>query len=85
VVPQVVVPQRADLILNARQLAATGAADFVFPGAGFTDLLTEKVAAVLAGSLDEGARKLSAELNELPTPNTIAAGLPLREAASTAA
>ncbi len=84
-VPQVVVPQRADLILNARQLVAAGAADFVFPGDGFEELLTEKVAAVLAGSLDEGARKLSAELHELPTPNQIAARLPLREAASTAA
>ncbi|MDT8910084.1 nucleotide disphospho-sugar-binding domain-containing protein [Amycolatopsis sp. PS_44_ISF1] len=84
-VPQVVVPQRADLILNARQLAAAGAADFVLPGDGFEELLTGRVAAVLAGSLDEGTRKLSAELHELPTPNQIAARLVLREATSTAA
>jgi len=71
-VPHVLVPQRADLILNARQLAAVGAGDFVLPEEGFEDVLREKVAAVLDGALEGGVRKLQDEMRQLPSPNVVA-------------
>ena len=71
-VPHVLVPQRADLILNARQLAAVGAGDFVLPEEGFEDVLREKVAAVLDGALEGGVRKLQDEMRQLPSPNAVA-------------
>lgn len=72
-IPQLVVPQIADRVLNARQLARTGASDYVFATECDEDGLRSAVDGLLSSvARREAAQRLCAESQALPGPDVVA-------------
>jgi UDP:flavonoid glycosyltransferase YjiC (YdhE family) len=71
-VPHLILPAMADTVLNARQLAATGAGDFLFPVEAEQDDIREITERMLGtASYADAARELQAANAALPTPGVL--------------
>jgi len=78
-VPQLILPQTGDRVLNARRLAATGAGDFAFTSECDEDELRRRAARILAGPVyAASARVLAREADALPAPDRVVRDLAAR-------